>query len=113
MAKPTDWGWHRYATDYVSPFGYNFAKVPEATSWWCPTVHSYGGPQLSPMYAPTTITRWEAQEFIEAELRKGRAVEVWDACPTTPSKLKFAAGPCTPLTCAIGRPMRGAAPRYH
>lgn len=108
-----EWGWHRFATDYVSPYGYNFATVSDldCQSWWMPSVTVYGGPQLSPMHT-TTLCRWEVADFIRSALKRGQSVEVWDQTPTCLSAQRFAAGPCTPLTCAIGRPLRGAAPRF-
>ena len=113
MAAAGDWGWHSYATDYVSPFGYNFPPAP-SVSWWLPTVTTYAwrGGQSVQMYAPTTVTRWEADEYIRKAQLKGYSIEVRDACPNTLGGIKYACGPCTPLTCSIGRPLRGAAPRY-
>jgi len=99
IATTAEWGWQN-----------NFATVPDL-SWWMPSVTVYGGPQLSPMHT-TTLCRWEVADFIRSALKRGQSVEVWDQAPTCLSVQKFAAGPCTPLTCAIGRPLRGAAPRF-
>ncbi len=113
-ATTTDWGWHRFATDYISPFGSNFPPAP-SVSWWFPTVTTYQwrGDQAVQVYAPTTLTRWEVDDYIARAQRKGYSVEVWDQTPTCLSQQRYASGPCTPLTCHVGRPMRGAAPRYH
>lgn len=105
-----DWGWHAYA-EPGGGFAYDAASCAGVSSWWLPAITTYGGPQLSPM-ATVTVTRWEAPDFINAALRRGLAVEVWDSCPTCLSVQRFAGGPCSPLTCAIGRPLRGAGPRY-
>jgi hypothetical protein len=110
----TDWGWHRFATDYISPFGSNFPPAP-SVSWWLPTVTTYQwrGDKAVQVYAPTTLTRWEVDDYIARAQYKGYSVEVWDQTPTCLSQQRYASGPCTPLTCHVGRPMRGAAPRYH
>lgn len=79
-------------------------------SWWCPSITRYGGPQLSPMDT-TTVTRWEAAEFISTALSRGLAVEVWDGCPTCLPQQRYAAGPSSPLTCPV-RPASRRAPRY-
>jgi hypothetical protein len=76
-----------------------------------PTIATFGGPQLSPMQV-TTYTRYEADAAIRRALTRGLSVEVYDQTPTCLSRQVYAAGPCSPLTCAIGRPMRGAGPRY-
>lgn len=107
----TDWGWHRHS-EPGGMHAYDRAYCPDVGSWWLPCITRYGGPQLSPMDT-TTVTRWEVADFIRSALRRGLAVEVWDGCPTTTSQQQFAAGPCSPLSCPIGRPLRGRAPRYH
>jgi len=110
METAAHWGWHRFATDPAGPFAYSSASVPDL-SWWMPSVHTYDVRHSCPMGA-TTYTRWEASDGIAAALKRGRSVEVWDQTPSCLSRLVFAAGPCSPLTCDIGRPLRGAAPRY-
>jgi hypothetical protein len=107
---PGAWGWHRHAL----PGGwhaYDRALCPMVESWWFPAVTTFGGPQLSPMQT-TSYIRWEVADAIRRALRQGLAVEVRDGCPTTTPRQRFAAGPCSPLTCPIGRPMRGCGPRY-
>ena len=78
---------------------------------WDPAISTFGGPQMSPMNT-TSMCRHEAVDFINSALKRGLSVEVWDSCPTCLSRQIFAAGPCSPLTCAIGRPLRGSAPRF-
>ena len=107
---PGAWGWHHHAI----PGGWHAsdrAACPDVTSWWLPAITTYGGPQLSPMQT-ISVTRWDAADTIRRYLARGLAVEIWDATPTCLSSQRFAAGPCSPLTCPIGRPMRGAGPRY-
>ena len=104
------WGWHRHS-EPSGWFSYDRPTCPMVDSWWWPAVTTYGGPRLSPMRT-TTYDRWEAADAISAALQLGLAVEVWDGCPTTAPSQRFAAGPCCPLSCAIGRPMRGSPPRY-
>jgi hypothetical protein len=107
---PADWGWHRHS-DPDGWHAYDRARCPIVDGWWWPAITTYGGPQLSPMQT-TTYDRWEAADAIRSALRRGLSVEVWDACPTCLPRQLFAAGPCSPLTCSIGRPLRGAGPRY-
>jgi hypothetical protein len=105
--------WHEYSLPF-GVFAYDRARVTPQ-SYWLPTVVTYGGPKGKIPNSPiqsTTITRWEAEDFIVKQLERGLAVEVWDQTPTCLTKQIFAAGPCSPLTCDIGRPMRGAGPRY-
>lgn len=80
-------------------------------SWRWPAITTYGGPQLSPM-PNTSYDRLEAADAIRSALRRRLAVEVWDCCPTTAPAQRFATGPCSPLSCAIGLPLRGGPPRY-
>jgi len=103
-------GWHRYS-EPGERCAYDTARCPEVDTWWWPAITTYGGPQLSP-HQTISYSRWEAADAIRAALRRGLAVAVWDASPTCTSRLVFAAGPCSPLTCPIGRRMRGAGPRY-
>ena len=105
----SDWGWHRYS-EPGGGFSHDIAPSPDR-SWWFPTIRTYGGPQLSPTTV-ITYDRYEADAAIRRALRNGYAVEVYDQTPTCLSRQVYAAGPCSPLTCAIGRPLRGAAPRY-
>jgi hypothetical protein len=105
--------WHRYS-EPGEAFSYNFPPAP-SVSWWLPTitVHKWlGDGKAVQVFAPTTLTRWEVDDYIRSAQRKGYSVEALDSCPTCLSAQKFACGPCTPLTCAVGRPLRGAAPRY-
>ncbi len=80
-------------------------------SWWWPAITTFGGPQLSPMQT-TSYDRLEAADAIRSALRRSLAVEVWDGCPTNAASQRFAAGPCSPLSCAIGLRLRGGPPRY-
>jgi hypothetical protein len=102
--------WHPYS-EPGGWFAYDTARCPEVDTWWWPAITTYGGPQLAP-HQTTSYIRWEAADAIRAALRRGLAVEVWDACPKGLSRQVFAAGPCTPFACPIGRRMRGAGPRY-
>lgn len=110
-----DWGWHPYAVDPDSPFSYRYAgDGGRGANWWLPSVHTFChyGAGWVPMGA-LTLDRYEVGAYIRRMQRQGRAVEVWDACPTClPTGPAFASGPCTPLTCPIGRPLRGALPRF-
>jgi len=105
--------WHCYATEPHSPYAYTLATVPDTSAWWFPAVHRFAlvGGRWVPMGA-ITYDRYEASDAIRAALKRGWAVEVWDACPTCAGRMKFAAGPCSPLSCAIGRPLRGQPPRF-
>ena len=106
--------WHKYS-EPGEAFAYDTARLTHSGGWWLPTIVTYGGPKGKMPNSPiqsTTITRWEADEFITKALSRGLAVEVWDQTPTCLTKQIFAAGPCSPLTCDIGRKMRGAGPRY-
>ena len=109
-AGPGEWGWHRHS-EPGGWFAYDRASCPMVESWWWPAVTTYGGPQLSPTQN-TSYARWEAADAIRSALRRGLSVEVWDGCPTTLPAQRFAAGPCSPLSCAVGRPLRGSPPRY-
>lgn len=105
--------WHRYS-EPGQAFAYNFPPAP-SVSWWLPTVwvHKWlGDGRCVPVWAPTTLCRYEVDEYIRSAQRKGYSVAVWDATPTCAGEQRYACGPCTPLTCAVGRPLRGAAPRY-
>ena len=106
--------WHHYSLPGEA-FAYDTARLTHTGGWWLPVVITYGGPKGKMPNSPiqsTTITRWEADEFITKALSRGLAVEVFDQTPTCLTKQIFAAGPCSPLTCDIGRKMRGAGPRY-
>ena len=106
--------WHKYS-EPGGAFAYDRAQLTHTGGYWLPTVITYGGPKGKIPNSPiqsTTITRWEVEEFIVRQLDRGLAVEVWDQTPTCLTKQIFAAGPCSPLTCHIGRPMRGSGPRY-
>lgn len=83
----------------------NSAPDPAGAGAWGWHRHSEPGGWFS-------YDRSEAADAIRAALRLGLAVEVWDGRPTTAPSQRFAAGPCCPLSCAIGRPMRGSPPRY-
>ena len=110
----TETTWHKFS-EPRGAFAYDTARLTHTGGYWLPTVVTYGGPKGKipnfPIHS-TTITRWEAEDFIVKQLERGLAVEVWDQTPTCLTKQIFAAGPCSPLTCDIGRPMRGAGPRY-
>jgi hypothetical protein len=109
----TETVWHRYSEPREA-FGYAFPPAP-SVSWWLPTitVHKWlSDGKAVPVWAPTTLTCWEADDYIRRAQRAGYSVDAWDSTPTCLSQQRYACGPCTPLTCAVGRPLRGAGPRY-
>lgn len=103
--------WHSYSQP-GGPLAHDRAPTPLTGGWWFPAITVYGGLGLAPMHTVSMIPS-EAGDYITRQLCAGHAVEVWDATPTCASRQRFAAGPCSPLTCSVGRPLRGSAPRYH